>query len=156
MRIRPAEERDIPRLLALLSQILELHAALRPDLFVSGSVKYTEAELRPMLSDPEAPVFVAVDENDGPVGYAFCRIREPSFANTMKPLKTFFIDDLCVDESCRGQGIGEALYRFAAEEGKRRGCAFLTLDVWAGNEGARRFYEKMGMRPRETRMEFEL
>ena len=37
--------KDIGRIIELLSQVLELHAKLRPDIFVSGTTKYTEKEL---------------------------------------------------------------------------------------------------------------
>ena len=36
------------------------------------------------------------------------------------------------------------------------GCYEVTLNVWEGNDTARRFYEKMGMVPKETQMEFIL
>ena len=32
MNIRKAEEKDIPRLLALLGQVLQIHAEIRPDI----------------------------------------------------------------------------------------------------------------------------
>ena len=34
MKIRKAEEKDIPRLLALLGQVLQIHAEIRPDVFI--------------------------------------------------------------------------------------------------------------------------
>ena len=34
MKIRNAEERDIPRILQLLGQVLQIHAELRPDIFL--------------------------------------------------------------------------------------------------------------------------
>lgn len=156
MYIRRAKESDIAALLRLLSQVLELHAAIRPDIFVPGSTKYTAAELSEKLQNDRTPVFVAVDENDRVLGYAFCELREPPFANTMRYRKSFFIDDLCVDEACRGRHIGEALFRFALEEAKRLDCADVTLNVWEGNDGAMRFYQKMGMKPKETQMEYLL
>ena len=151
--IRPAEARDIPRLLELLAQILTLHERLRPELFIPGSTKYTAEELAAILKDPETPVFVAVDEADAVCGYAFCALREPPPSHTLRPRREFFLDDLCVDEALRGRGIGEALFRFAEREARARGCAALMLHVWAGNDGALRFYEKMGMRPKKTVME---
>ena len=45
LNIRKAEIRDIPRISELLSQVLEVHAAGRPDLFKSGTTKYDETEL---------------------------------------------------------------------------------------------------------------
>ena len=34
MKIRKAEKKDIPRILALLGQVLQIHAELRPDIFI--------------------------------------------------------------------------------------------------------------------------
>ena len=156
MTIRKAEGRDVPRILQMLSQVLEIHARIRPDIFVPGSTKYTAAELNGILRNENTPVYVAADEADEAVGYLFCVLREPPFTNTMRPRKSFFIDDFCVDESRRGGGIGQALFAFALEEARRLGCADVTLNVWEGNDAARRFYEKLGMRPKETQMEYTL
>lgn len=46
LNIRKAEPRDIPRILELLLQVLEVHAAGRPDLFKSGTTKYSPRSLR--------------------------------------------------------------------------------------------------------------
>ena len=42
MNIRRATDKDIADVLRLLSQVLEVHAAIRPDIFVSGTTKYSE------------------------------------------------------------------------------------------------------------------
>ena len=70
--------------------------------------------------------------------------------------KEVYIDDLCVEENCRGQGIAKALYEYTCAWAKDLGCAFVTLNVWCGNEGAMKFYEKMGMTPRKIFMEVKL
>ncbi len=153
--IRKAEKKDINRLLELLSQVLEIHAAIRPDIFVPGTTKYLSGDLEAILENEKTPVFVA--EKDGEVaGYAFCAIREPSGKENLVPHKTLFVDDLCVDEKKRGSGIGESLFRFVKEEAKRLGCDVVALAVWEGNGPARRFYDRMGMTPRETFMELFL
>lgn len=41
MKIRKAEKKDIPRILALLGQVLQIHAEIRPDIFIPGTTKYT-------------------------------------------------------------------------------------------------------------------
>ena len=68
--IRKAEERDMPGLMRLLSEVLELHARIRPDIFISGTTKYTPEELRSILRDENTPVFAAVDEAGEVAGYA--------------------------------------------------------------------------------------
>ena len=39
LNIRRAEEKDLGSVLDLLSQVLEVHAVIRPDLFISGTRK---------------------------------------------------------------------------------------------------------------------
>ena len=50
--VRNAETRDIPAILELLVQVDMVHHAIRPDLFNGPATKYTEEELRGILSDP--------------------------------------------------------------------------------------------------------
>lgn len=150
MEIRPATVNDIDRLLDLLSQVLEVHAKLRPDLFVSGTTKYSRSDLEEILKDENRPVYVAVADNYV-VGYMMCQIRIPT--SNMYPNKIFHLDDICVDEKCRQKGIGRALYQKVVELAKENDCYEITLNVWPGNEAALKFYEKMGLKTRSIIME---
>ena len=154
--IRKAEERDIPRIIELLGQVLQIHADIRPDIFISGTTKYTADELKEFLKNEENPIYVAVNKADVCVGYAFCQLREQPFSNNMVPFKSLFIDDLCVDQQERGQHMGESLFNYVKNEAKRLGCYEVTLNVWAGNTSAEKFYEKMGMKTKERQMEYIL
>ena len=154
LSIRKAELHDIPGILHLLSQVLEVHARIRPDIFVSGTTKYTAEELAEILMDERRPVWVAADEDNQVLGYTFCQIQEPAFTNTMIPFTTLFIDDFCVDEKARGQHIGKQLFEYVRNEAKQLGCYEVTLNVWEGNDNALRFYQAMGFRPKETQMEY--
>lgn len=156
MKIRDAQPKDSEKIINLLQQVLELHAKIRPDIFISGTTKYTPEELKGLLNDQEKPIYVAVDDEDSVIGYAFCQIQQQPFSNNMIPFKSMFIDDLCVDSTCRGQHIGEQLFEYVKEQARKIGCYEVTLNVWAGNTGAERFYEKMGMKTKERMMEFIL
>lgn len=46
MNIRRAQEKDIPRLIELLEQVLQIHADIRPDIFIPGTTKYTMKSLQ--------------------------------------------------------------------------------------------------------------
>ena len=74
----------------------------------------------------------------------------------MVPFTSLFIDDLCVDQSMRGKHVGEALFDYVKQEAKKMGCYEVTLNVWAGNTPAEKFYEKMGMKTKERQMEYIL
>lgn len=156
MNIRRANEKDIPRLVELLEQVLQIHADIRPDIFIPGTTKYTVSELTELLGKEEKPIYVAVNEEDVCVGYAFCQLQEQPFSTNMVPFKSLFIDDLCVDQQARGQHIGESLFEYVKNEAKRMGCYEVTLNVWAGNTSAEKFYKKMGMKTKERQMEYIL
>ena len=156
MNIRKASTKDIPRIKELLQQVLEIHANIRPDIFIPGTTKYTEKELEDILSDENRPIYVVTSEEDTCIGYAFCILKNQPFSNNMVPFKSLFIDDLCVDQNTRGQHIGEKLIEYVKEEAKKMGCYEVTLNVWAGNTSAEKFYEKMGFQTKERQLEYIL
>ena len=71
-------------------------------------------------------------------------------------IRTLYIDDLCVEETMRGQGIGKALYEHAAAYARENGYYNLTLRVWNLNEPAMRFYKAMGLRTQNEHLELIL
>ena len=152
-QIRRAVEADMPGLLRLLVQVDMVHHNGRPDLFKGPATKYTEAELRGILADEKTPVFACVDEGGALLGYAFCVLKRYENDNIMTDIKTLYIDDLCVDEAVRGQGVGRALYEYAVDFARSAGCYNLTLNVWSCNPSALRFYEKCGLVPQKIGME---
>ena len=153
MNIRRAEKKDTDKILKLLSEVLEIHSKLRPDIFISGTTKYTSEQLIEKFKDDAKPIFVAVDDNYEVVGYVSCIFLEQPFSTNMHQFTTLFIDDLCVDQNVRGQQIGKRLYQYVLKFAKENNCYDVTLNVWEGNDSARAFYEKMGMSVKETQME---
>ncbi|MBO6239961.1 MAG: GNAT family N-acetyltransferase [Butyrivibrio sp.] len=154
--IRKAQITDIPRMITLLNQVLEIHAKIRPDIFVSGKTKYTVEQLEDILKDETRPVYIFADDNDECMGYCFCQIKDIPKAEFMAPIKILFIDDLCVDESKRGEHIGRKLFDHIKEEAKKLGCYEVTLNVWEGNDSAIAFYKNMNMKVKEYQMELIL
>ena len=156
MNIRRAKSKDIDGLIFLLQEVLEIHAAIRPDIFISGTTKYTREELLQKITNDDEPIYVAVDDNDDVKGYAFCILKNQPFSTNMVPFKSMYIDDLCVDSTCRGHHIGEQLFEHVKTEAKRLGCYEITLAVWAGNDGAEKFYDRVGFKTKERIMEYIL
>ena len=153
MNIRRATERDIPGLNRLLEQVLMVHHVGRPDLFKSGAKKYNDEELKEILVDDSRPIFVGVDESEEVMGYAFCIFQQHIGSHILTDIKTLYIDDLCVDETLRGQHVGRQLYDYVVQFAKDSGCYNVTLNVWSCNESAMRFYEKCGLKPQKIGME---
>ncbi len=153
MNIRRANERDIAGINKLLYQVHRIHAEGRPDIFRLGNKKYNDEELCAIISNDNTPIFVAVDDEEKVLGYAFCIYEETKDNPSLMDRKTVYIDDLCVDATERGRHIGTALYDHVKDEAQREGCSAVTLNVWCLNEGAMRFYEKCGMKPLKVVME---
>ena len=152
MNIRRAQERDLPAVRNLLDQVAEVHYKGRPDLFRAGQRKYTDEELNGIFLDDTRPVFVA--EEDGCVlGYAFCIVQQHRDSHVLTDIKTLYIDDLCVDAARRGSHVGRTLYEAVLAFARQQGCYNVTLNVWACNQAAMRFYEKCGLKPQKVGME---
>lgn len=150
--IRMAKEKDIPKIEDLLSQVCLVHHNGRPDIFKVGR-KYSTEELKELLKDESRPILVSTDEKDEVMGYCFGILQQHKDNSVLTDIKTFYIDDLCVDESLRGKHIGKELYEAAVRLAKELGCYNLTLNVWSCNPSAMKFYEAMGLLPQKVYME---
>ncbi len=153
MTIRTANKDDIGGLMSLLRQVLNVHYDGRPDIFKANTTKYNEEELYYIITNPLTPVFVAVDDNDNVLGHCFCKFIQHSGENSLTDIKTLYIDDLCIDENARGKHIGKALYEWTLEFARKEKCYNVTLNVWATNADAIKFYESMGLSVQKIGME---
>ncbi len=156
MVIRKAEYFDIENILALLLQIAELHHKGRPDLFKSGGSKYTYGQIKRIIDNEATPIFVAIDEVEGFLGYAFCVIEVYEGHTVLNDRKTLFIDDFCVRDDKRGMGVGKGLFESVKKFAKDMGCYNIDLYVWEFNEEAISFYEKLDMKVQKHKMELIL
>ena len=134
MTIRFAEQADIPVILDLIKHLAEFEQML--DL-----VTATEEDLQRTLFGPKpyAEVLLA-EQGDGVAGFAIFFHNYSTFIGS----PGIYLEDLCVLEEYRGQGIGEALLKRLAEICIERQCSHLEWTVLDWNEGAIRFYESKG------------
>ena len=151
MQIRRSTLTDIDGINKLLYEVHKVHSDKRPDLFKVGSKKYTNEELAKIIVDDNRPIFVYVD-NDDILGYAFCVFIKNN-SNSLTDILTLYIDDLCVDENARGKNVGTSLYNYVLQFAKEAGCYNVTLNVWACNNSALKFYEKCGLSVQKIGME---
>ena len=155
MTIRFANTDDIPQLLNLLRQVERVHHDIRPDLFRDGGEKYEPETLKELLKDVNRPVLAAVEDGIV-VGYAFCVLEETAGDPARLDRKELYLDDLCVDASVRGKGVAKQLWQKTVDLAKQLGCDAVTLNVWEGNDRARKFYENCGLTVRKTFLEYPL
>ena len=152
MEIRFAIPEDVAGILKLLKQVGQVHHEGRPDIFRRGAQKYGASQVIAMLDSSATPVFVAA-ENGKVLGYGFCIMKEHKNDPVIADHTELYIDDLCVDEACRGQHIGRAIYEAIVRYAKMRKCYNVTLNVWSCNENAMAFYKSLGMQPQKIGME---
>ncbi|MBO4865014.1 MAG: GNAT family N-acetyltransferase [Ruminococcus sp.] len=150
--VRLAEKKDIPAVIELLKQVNRVHHDGRPDLFKLAT-KYTEDELCNIFADKNTPVFVCTDSSDRVVGHGFCVFQRPQNTRLLTDIVTLYIDDICVDETARGQQVGRMIYEHIVAYARECGCYNVTLNVWNCNPGAMKFYEKLGLVPYKVGME---
>lgn len=153
MKIRRAEPKDSKRINELLYQVAKIHADGRPDIFKTSTKKYSDQELLEIIANDQTPIFVAVDQSDYVLGYAFCVYQIVKDSLLLQDKRTLYIDDICVDESLRGGHIGKSLYDYVVAFANEKEFDNITLNVWSFNEGAYKFYQKCGMEPLKIVME---
>ncbi|MCB0772225.1 MAG: GNAT family N-acetyltransferase [Flavobacteriales bacterium] len=132
--IRKAEPRDVPRMLELVLELATFEK--EPD-----AVTVTEAHMLD-AGFGKQPVWwgwVAVDEAERILGIAICYERYSTWRG-----RVGYLEDIVVSEAARGHGIGEQLFKACAKECVRRGYHHLTWQVLDWNDGAIRFYERLG------------
>lgn len=61
-----------------------------------------------------------------------------------------WIEDVVVDDSVRGRGVGERLNRSALDEARARGAKDVSLTSRPSREAANRLYQRIGFEPRDT------
>ena len=156
MEIRRAQNCDMADIMRLLYQVEMVHHNGRPDIFHNGGSKYTDEELREIIADDMRPIFVYIGDDGKLKGYAFCIFKQLLNDNIFTDIKTLYIDDICVDETCRGQKVGTALFEYVKKFAEDEDCYNVTLNVWSFNESAKKFYEKCGLVPQKVGMEIIL
>jgi ribosomal protein S18 acetylase RimI-like enzyme len=66
------------------------------------------------------------------------------------------IQELVVRDSHRGQGIGENLVRMVVARARASGCAEVSVSTMPDNQGAQRFYRRLGFADEAVFLEMHL
>ena len=129
--------------------LVEAFSRLIPQLSLS-SPPPTAAELLSIIDNPNSVLFIAELDGDddvrsvvGSLTLAFYRIPTGLKA---------WIEDVVVDESARGLGVGEALNVAAIDESRQRGAKNVSLTSRSSREAANRLYQRLGFEPYETNL----
>ncbi|MEX1030691.1 MAG: GNAT family N-acetyltransferase [Paenibacillaceae bacterium] len=153
--IRLAQIDDYEGVSRLVAQIHHIHVAARPDIYAPYDTPMGIDYYRKILREERTAVIVAVNPDNGTIdAYTVIRIDEAAYRPIYKQRKYIFIDDFCVEENHRGQGIGKSLFLFLVEYAKEISASNIELGVAEFNTGALQFYESLGMKTRSRKMEY--
>ncbi|MGH9119959.1 MAG: GNAT family N-acetyltransferase [Acidimicrobiales bacterium] len=141
---------------------IEIVAGVTPELLTgferlvpqlsSSNPPPTREHLAAIVASPATDLIVAYDDEGVVVGSLTLAVfRIPTGLRA-------WIEDVVVDESARGQGVGEALNRAALDRARALGAVTVDLTSRPSRVAANRLYQRLGFQPRETnvyRMELE-
>jgi ribosomal protein S18 acetylase RimI-like enzyme len=143
-RPRRASPEDYEAVAALVAEADELHARLMPDYFRRPQKPFRgRSEYQRLLSALDEAVYV-IDLEGAPVAMVHVQLYDTPPGHSLVPRRRAHIDNLVVTARSRRQGLGSALVDAAGAWAKAKGAEELLLTVWAGNEPAERFYERLG------------
>ena len=144
-----AQPNDREAVNALALQVHAMHVAWRPDIYEMVEELFTEERFTEAVKRRE--LYVA--KIGGVVaGYVSVKIRSYDWPGVVKR-KVMLVDELCVDELCRNQGIGTEMMADVRVLAKAFGCTDLQLGVYPQNDEAVGFYQKCGFTIRNINMQ---
>lgn len=128
----PAEAADVARLLGAFRDWYGYPAPSDEDL---------RSVVDRLIGTEHTEYFLGSPEQDSDTA-AVAQVRyRPSIWTTSDDC---WLEDLYVEESARGTGLGRALTEAVIERARERGCGRVELDVDVVNERARRLYGSLG------------
>jgi ribosomal protein S18 acetylase RimI-like enzyme len=124
------------------SELVDAFARLVPQLSKS-SPPPTGTELDEMVQSDASDVLIA--RLDGAIvgTLTLVTFRIPTGVRA-------WIEDVVVDDSARGHGVGDQLNQFALDLARGKGAKTVDLTSRPSREAANRLYQRIGFLPRET------
>lgn len=155
MPVRYAKENELERVNALRKQVNDLHVAGKPEIFKPGFPDELRDYIYSVRQDPNKEIVVC--EREGTIlGFAVLNhIRKPE-TPFMFERDFLDIDEFCVDEAHRREGIATEMIAFIREYAKERGFDRIELNMWEFNSEALAFYEAVGFTTYRRYMEMKI
>ena len=147
-----ARPEDRAAIEGLAQQVHALHVQWRPDIYAPAEELWNRERFDTAVA--ERRLFAAKVE-DKVVGYVSFKIRIYDMVGHTGR-KVLLIDEICVDEPLRNQGIGTEMMVEVRVIGNAFGCTDMQLGVYPQNNEALAFYQKCGFRIRSIDMQAKI
>lgn len=148
--LRTAEHFDLRTVVELNHRLFQEDAGQRDPYTNANWAREEGIEyFRDYLDADTSKVLVA--EMDGRiVGYLVGYVRGPS---SLRPIRSAALESMYVFSEVRSQGVGQQLVEAFLTWCEERGAERVSVTAYASNDGAIRFYERLGFRPKELSLE---
>ena len=147
-----ARHEDRAAIQVLAQQVHALHVQWRPDIYAPASELWPQDRFDAAVAD--RLLFTAKVE-ETVVGYVLLKVRTYDMVGHTKR-KVLVVDEICVDETRRNQGIGTEIMIEVRAIANAFGCTDLQLGVYPQNNEALAFYQKCGFRIRSIDMQMKI
>lgn len=147
-----ARPEDHAAIESLAQQVHDLHVQWRPDIYAPADVLWLQERFDAAVAERQ---LFAAKIGEKVVGYVLLKVRNYEMIGHTKR-KVLLVDELCVDETLRGHGIGTEMMADVRAIARAYGCTDMQLGVYPQNNEALAFYQKCGFRIRSIDMQMKI
>lgn len=153
--IRFAKEEELDQVNELRKQVNDIHVEGKPEIFKAGFNDDLRDHIYTIWNDPRQEIVVA--DFEGIIcGFAVLNHINKPETPFMYERDYLDVDEFCVGEKYRRQGVATDMIMFIKEYAREKGFKRLELNMWEFNEGALKFYEMVGFHTYRRYMEMEV
>lgn len=144
--VRPMRATDLTSVGGLAGKLVRMHHELDPLRFIrldnpeEGYARYLGSE----LASERVVLLVATERGGAVAGYAYGRLESRNYNDLLDAAGK--LHDVYVEESARGQGLGEALVIEVIRRLTEKGAPRIVLATAVQNEAAQRLFKRLGFR----------
>jgi ribosomal protein S18 acetylase RimI-like enzyme len=136
-RLRQAKKDDLGFLLSLIPRLSGFGLPASRD--AKALDKFTKEKLRESFDEAKSVILIA-EQAGQRLGFIQLEEDKEFFSGEAHA----YIANLAIAQEAEGKGVGKALMQTAETWAKEKGFRFISLYVFATNQHARGFYEKLG------------
>lgn len=147
-----ARPEDRAAIEALAQQVHAMHVDWRPDIYAPADELWPQERFEAAVAERQ---LFAAKVGEKVVGYVLVKVRNYDMVGHTRR-KVLLVDEICVDETLRNQGIGTEMMIEVRAIANAFGCTDLQLGVYPQNNEALAFYQKCGFRIRSIDMQMKI
>lgn len=134
---------DFELLARLNKPIHDLHVSLYPEYFMEYNFEAMRDSFKQWVTN-ESFVFLLLEDNDEPLGYAWIELKSSPQNAFMKPHRSVFVHQISIIDGQKRRGYGSHLMNHIYDIARSNDMDLVELDYWLDNEQASNFYNKQG------------